>query len=52
MYARNEETYPKWITDALDRIDAKSDDEPLTNTEIEALLRYDMGDEWFDSENA
>lgn len=44
------EPYPRWINDALDRIVSKRDDEPLTNTETEAFLRYEFGDEWFESE--
>lgn len=43
----SDDTYPKWITRALDSIAAKGDDVPLTNTETEALLRYHHGDEWF-----
>lgn len=37
--------YPKWMTKACDRISDKTDNEPLTNTETDALIRYLHGDQ-------
>lgn len=36
--------YPKWVVKACDRVVEKPDNEPLTNTETDAMIRYLHGD--------
>lgn len=50
-FIATDEPYPRWMTRALDGIVAKADDAPLSNAEVEALLRYHHGDEWFKDES-